>query len=236
MVVDDFQNLTGRTLTQTEGFYHLILAPQVKDKDMTWDRAIARLEAHRQGEVVFFDKVMFHYLWRLSQMIDPARHNPMCTPFAEYFAGATWVHIQRANVFEQVVSKYLADELNVWDSKDAKSRDFNTGVEFDMDKARMYLRALLRENRNWQSFFTKHGIKPIQFYYEDAVSNYPGYLTPLMTRLGLTPDPDAALQRRMEKLGNARNRVLAEVLQNMTLRDLATNSFEMREFFRDRFA
>ncbi|MGV8988660.1 MAG: Stf0 family sulfotransferase [Cypionkella sp.] len=233
MVTDDFQNLTGRSSTETEGFYHLVLAP--KAPGMTWDKAMGILEAHRRDEAVFFDRVMFHYLVQLSQMIDQGRHDPMCTPFAEYFAGATWVHIQRADVFQQVVSKYLADALNVWVSTDAKSREFNAGVEFDLDKARMYLRALLREDRQWHSFFAKHGIKPVQIYYEDAVSNFPGYMTPLLSRLGLKADLSAPPRPRMEKLGNARNLVLAEVLRDMTLRDLATNTFEMRDFFRNRF-
>jgi hypothetical protein len=85
MVADDFQNLTGRSQTESEGFYHLVLAPDAPD--MTWDKAMATLEAHRQGEAIFFDRVMFHYLPQLSRMIDPARHDPLCTPFAAYFLG-----------------------------------------------------------------------------------------------------------------------------------------------------
>jgi LPS sulfotransferase NodH len=233
MVTDDFQNVTGRPMTQHEGLYHLVLAK--KAPDMTWDKALAIVEAHRKDEVIFFDKVMFHYLGQLSQMIDRSRHNAQCTPFAEYFAGATWVHIQRANVFEQVVSKYLADALNVWDSRDVKNADFNAEVEFDLEKARMYLRTLLRENRQWHGFFAKHGIKPVQIYYEDAVSNYPGYLAPLLRKVGLEADLLAPPRRRMEKLGNARNLVLAEVLRDMTLRDLTLNAIETRDFYREKF-
>ena len=228
MVTDDFQNLTGRSPSQTEGFYHLVLAPAAGEMapEMTWDKAMATLEAYRQGEAVFFDRVMFHYLAQLSKMIDPDRHDPMCTPFAGYFAGATWVHIQRANIFEQVVSKYLAEALNVWVKSDAKSRDFNAEVAFDLEKARMYLRSLLAEDRQWQRFFTRHGITPIQIYYEDAVSNFPGYMAPLLASLGLKADLSASPKRRMEKLGNARNLVLAEVLRDMTLRDLAGTAFD----------
>jgi len=237
MVVDDFQNLTGRRMSQHEAFYNLVVAQKTIEmtQSMTWDRAIALVEAHRKDEAVFFDKLMFHQLPALSRMIDPARHNPMCTPFAEYFSGATWVHIQRANVFEQTVSKYLAETLNVWSFQDAKGRDFNANMAFDLDKARAYMRSLLRQARQWQSFFTEHGIKPIQIYYEDAATNFPGYIAPLLARLGIVVDLQAAPQRRLKKVGNARNLVLAEVLRDMTLRDLATNAFEMRDFFHDRF-
>lgn len=232
MVTDDFQNLTGRSPTQTEGFYHLVLAPHGADQpsslppDLPWDQAMAILEAYRHGEAVFFDRVMFHYLWQLSRMIDPARHDPMCTPFATYFADATWVHIRRANVLEQVVSKYLADALNVWVKSDARTPDFNAEVAFDLEKARMYLRALLAEDRQWQRFFARHGITPVQIYYEDAASNFPGYLAPLLTSLGLKTGSTPAATRRMEKLGNARNLVLAQVLRDMTLRDLASADFD----------
>jgi LPS sulfotransferase NodH len=134
-------------------------------------------------------------------------------------------------VFEQVVSLYLAKTLNVWNSRDAKSRDFNAEVAFDLNRARVYLRALLHEDGQWQKFFATHGIKPVQIYYEDAASNFPGYMAPLLGRLGLgrlgsKVEPSAPTQRRMEKVGNARNLVLAEVLRNMTLRDLACNAFE----------
>ena len=136
-------------------------------------------------------------------------------------------------MFEQVISKCLADTLNVWDSRGVKSPDFNAEVEFDLDKARTHLRALLCENRQWHGFFAKNGIKPVQIYYEDAVSNYPGYLAPLLRKAGIEAECAASPRCRMQKLGNARNRVLAEVLRDMTLRDLTLNAIEMREFYRE---
>ena len=83
-----------------------------EDSGDDWDEAVARVEKHRENEVVFFDKVMFHQLPQLSRMIDEERHSPMCHPFYDYFEGATWVYIRRSNVFEQVVSKYIAEHTS----------------------------------------------------------------------------------------------------------------------------
>lgn len=234
MVVDDFQNLTGRPLTpQTEGFYRFVLAP--KDPAMTWDRAMETLTAHRAGEAVFFDKVMYHYLPQLSRMIDPKGHDAVCTPFARYFAGAVWVHIRRADVFAQVVSKYFAETLNIWEAGQSPGPDFNAREPFEIEKAKVHLKGFLWEDRQWQIFFARHRIKPVEIYYEDAVESYPFHLAPVFDALGMTVDLAAPPPRRMAKLGNARNRVLATMMRDAVLRDLISNSFEMREFFQNRF-
>lgn len=224
MMVDDFQNLTGRSRTESEGFFRLVLAPGIEP--MTWEEALDRVKHHRRNEAVFFDKVMFHQVHRLAAMIEKEKNTAMGHPFAEVFADATWVYIRRANIFEQAVSKYIAEELQVWDAADAKSSDFNAKFEFNIDIARIHLKALLQEDNNWRHFFRTHGIKPIQVYYEDAVANFPGYLAPVFEAVGIEFDPSKAGERRMQKVGNERNNTLADILEKMMLRDLMSGLFD----------
>lgn len=227
MVVDDFQNVTGRKLSQTEAFYHLVLAKEVTD----WRSAMTILERHRASEAIFFDKVMYTYLPTLSRMIAPATKGNGVMPFAKYFADATWVYVRRANLFEQTVSKYTAEALNVWDAAQAK-KGFNNTLNFDLELARSYMRYFIREDSQWLAFFRRNGIKPIEIYYEDAVAHYPFYLDPILKAAGLEVDLAKSGPRRRKKVGNERSLLLAKVLENMVLRDLVSHSIQSRAALR----
>lgn len=215
MIVDDFQNLTGRAESETEAFYHLAIDKGIQ----SWGKALDIVERHRIGEVIFFDKVMFPFLPILSRMIAPEAGAKNTDPFAEFFADAIWVYVRRANIFEQTVSKYTAEKLGIWDTAKA-SEGFNAAMEFDVNVALEYMRGFIEEEAQWLVFFRQHGISPIQIYYEDAVPNFPHYLAPVLSAAGLKIDLAKARPRRKQKLGNARSVVLAEVLESMVQRDL----------------
>ncbi|QDL94792.1 hypothetical protein FDP22_23270 (plasmid) [Paroceanicella profunda] len=231
MVVDDFQNITGRSRTESEAFYRQVIAAERSSED--WDVTVEKVKAFRDKEVIFFDKIMFHQMTVLSEMIDPERHTPACLPFFEYFRDATWVYIRRANAFEQVVSKYIAEALNVWDKADAKSDDFNSKFEFNIELAKVHLRSLLKEDEQWQVFFRRHKISPIEIYYEDAVSNFPNYLAPVLEKIGVSANLEQTGERRMRKLGNSRNENLANVLMHMMMRENIQSGFEFKQFIRN---
>lgn len=221
MVVDDFQNVTGRAASQTEAFYHLVIDKGVKD----WSLALDIVKRHRAGEAIFFDKVMFPFVIKLSEMMDPNGPPNRAGPFAKFFANAIWVYIRRANIFEQTVSKYTAEALNIWDAARA-AENFNATMDFDVDRAREHMRGFINEDAKWLAFFKRHGIKPIQIFYEDAVPNFPHYLAPVLTAAGLELDLAKLRPRRKQKLGNARSAVLASVLESMIQRDLVAQMFK----------
>lgn len=224
MVVDDFVNLAGYERSESEAFYAQVLA-QDENGAMSWQQAYETVRRFREGKgPVFYDKVMFHYLHKLSRKIDPVAHDGSCAPFAKFFSDATWVFIRRANIFEQSVSKYVAEELNIWDKRATKDDQFNLSMEFNVEKAKGYARALAKEDRRWVWFFRKNGITPIEIYYEDAVENFPHYLAPLFNAAGVDGAFDTPPERRMQKLGNRRNVVLSDILRDSTIRDLMLKS------------
>ncbi|MEO1328783.1 MAG: Stf0 family sulfotransferase [Pseudomonadota bacterium] len=222
MIVDDFQNVTERKRSQSEALYHKVLAAEDGPKD--WPGAIALLEDLRADDVVFFDKVMFHYLPRLSQMIDPNSAAPECAAFASFFRNAVWVHIRRANIFEQAVSKFMAEATDVWDKRAVQDENYNAGLMFDGEKAKRMVRNFVREDEQWRRFFRLNEIKPIEVYYEDAVGNFPTYLTPVFGALGLEADLEKPRDRRMQKLGNERNVQLSGILRDLMISDLIRTS------------
>ncbi|SLN13948.1 Stf0 sulfotransferase [Pseudoruegeria aquimaris] len=224
MVVDDFANLAGFPRSESEAFYSQVLAKE-DGAVMSWEDAYETVRAFRAANgPAFYDKVMFHYLHKLSFKIDPDRHDASCAPFAEFFRDATWVFIRRANIFEQAVSKYVAEELNIWDKRATKDDDFNLTMQFNVEKAKGYARALAKEDRRWSWFFRKNEIQPIEIYYEDAVGNYPHYLEPIFSASGMDGTFDSPPERRMRKLGNQRNLILSDILRDSTIRDLMLKS------------
>ena len=223
MIVDDFQNATGRVGTETEAFYHLAIKRGIQD----WPKALEIVQYHRQGEAIFFDKFMFPFLPILSNMMASEGVPNSTDCFAKFFASAIWVYIRRANILEQTVSKYIAETLGIWDAATAID-DFNAAMNFDVNLARKYMRGLIKEDARWLGFFKRHDIKPIQIFYEDAVPNFPNYLRPVLSAAGLQIDFDNLNQRRRNKLGNARSAVLAQVLENVVQRDLIAQMFKDR--------
>ena len=221
MIVDDFQNATGRAASQTEAFYHLVINKGIQD----WAQALDILQRHRAGEALFFDKVMFPFVLRLSEMIAPNGAPNRTAPFAQFFSKAIWVYIRRANIFEQTVSKYTAEALDVWDAAHA-SEGFNATMHFDMNMARTHMRGFIKEDAQWLAFFKRHGITPIQIYYEDAVPNFPHYLDPVLAAAGLELDLANLRPRRKRKMANDRSAVLAGVLECMVQRDLIAHMLQ----------
>jgi LPS sulfotransferase NodH len=217
MVVDDFQNVTGRAVSETEAFYHLAIDKGVQN----WSLALEIVERHRAGEAIFFDKVMFPFLPILSRMIAPDSESSTTEPFANFFASAVWVYVRRANIFEQTVSKYTAETLGVWDSVSV-SEGFNAEMKFDFSIALDKMRGFIWEDHQWDVFFKKNRITPIQVYYEDAVPNFPHYLAPILAAAGLEMNVSDLRPRRQRKLGNSRSADLAKILQGMVQRDLIT--------------
>ena len=255
MIVDDFQNATGREPTQTEVFYHHVIDQGVEN----WSEALNIVIKYRSGEAIFFDKVMFPFVPKLSEMIlrDGALHDkntftklfgksipralsnmsnrkipdaPVHTTaaFANFFQNAIWVYIRRANIFEQTVSKYTAEALQAWDFSEI-DEGFNSGMNFDLDLARDYMAGIIEEDAQWLAFFKRHAITPIEIYYEDAVPNFPHYLDPLLTAAGLELDRSHLQPRRKQKLANQRSAVLAGVLENMLQRDLIKQMFRRQQ-------
>ena len=101
-------------------------------------------------------------------------------------------------------------------------------MDFDIHQARKHMRGFIKEDAQWMAFFKRHGITPIQIYYEDAVPNFPTYLAPVLAAAGLDFDLVNLRPRRKQKLGNARSAVLANVLESMVQRDLIAQMFKAR--------
>jgi LPS sulfotransferase NodH len=222
MVVDDFCNLAGYSPGPTEILYDQIIA---KRAAQPWDEVWAKVRDLYPIEGYFVDKVMFHYLAKLSKFMSggsiteaPHLHQfsaELVDPFHLFFRNAIWVYIERNDVFAQAVSRYLAEETNVWNRwSHLPYRDpGHEAVKYDAVKLKDHLTGLAVERDNWQRFFQHYKITPIQIEYEDAVQNYPAYLGELFAKTGLRMIADIP-KRRVLKIGDAVNEKFAKWLRD----------------------
>lgn len=224
MIFDDFCNLAGYPPGPSEILYDRIIQ---KRAPQPWDKVWAEAREAFPINGYYVDKVMFHYLAKLSKfmsggLITEARRGFQFSPelverFRSFFKNATWVYIERSDVFAQAVSMYLAEESNVWYqwSHHAPQDAKHERVKYDSTKLKNYLNGFLHERENWQRFFRHYGITPIRIEYSDAVENYPGYLEELFAKIDIKMISNIP-KRRVLKTGDAVNERFANRLRDET--------------------
>jgi LPS sulfotransferase NodH len=157
---------------------------------------------------------MFHYLPYLSDCIEGdfrARRPPVTVfsperfePFHRVFRDATWVHVQREDVFAQVISMYFAEFTNRWERwRDSSVVSASAVGHPPYDRAILIgnARHYIQERSQWPEFFKHFAISPFRITYEEAAENYPEYLLPLIASVDATPiEPTPT--RRMLKVGD----------------------------------
>ncbi len=229
LVFDDLLNVAGYNRSNSELLYHKIVREETQ---LPWSELWEEVckQSRIPGYVVC--KVMFHYTPRISNFIEgnsaaSVRNCLKFTPelfdaFYNFFADATWVYIDRRNVFAQAVSMYVAETTKRWErvigrppqGQAYQGDDVSTpAVGYEYEKLKQRLQGFLAERGEWQHFFRHYKITPIRISYEEAVSGYPFYLKELFDKSGLTM-VEAPRPRRMLKVGDQRNEELAELLRH----------------------
>ncbi len=195
LVYDDFRNIAG-AIGRAPELLHKEIA--VNKTQRAWGDLWNEVTKFKNVQGTYLEKVMFHYTPMISRYIETGSTAGVerCTTFEprlfdgfyNFFANATWVYVERRDVFSQAVSMYLAEKKDVWfarwNDKPAELRD-RPDPRYDFKLLKPYLSGFLTEREQWQSFFTHYKIDPVRIYYEDAVDNYPEYLDELFERSGL---------------------------------------------------
>jgi LPS sulfotransferase NodH len=231
MIYDDFLSVMGCPPRNSERLYaEIVKTSLVKPWAAVWETLCDRCSV--QGVVV--EKVMFHYTPYISAAIEGfalERRPPVYTfqparfdAFYNFFRDATWVYIDRRDVFAQAVSMYFAESTQVWEIRDPAAdspADAARRVPYDRARLLRLLRNFLNERAQWQALFRQYGIAPLCLTYEDASANYPGYLNELIAATGLTPVIPLP-PRRLSKVGDAKNEQFAQALRDDVLAELYT--------------
>lgn len=233
MVFDDLLNVLGHGRADGELLYTTIIRSRTRQSwKNTW-----RFVRHRNTfSGLSINKVMFHYVAHLSGFIagiPVERPRPVLEfkperfeHFHTFFRDSIWVYVERIDVFAQAVSMYIAETTDIWERLPGATDtcvQSTRALPYDSALLKSYLYKFLQERRGWQRFFEYYDIDAVKITYEDAVATYPSYLFELLARAGVdarSPYPE----RRMLKLGDARNDRLAAQLREDVLTELYMHS------------
>jgi LPS sulfotransferase NodH len=228
LIYDDFLNIAGAMAPPSEMLYDMIIA---KKTTQEWSEAWEELAKLKDIQGAFIEKVMFHYTPMISRFIEAGSIDGVgiCTEFKpelfdgffDFFANATWVYIERRDVFSQAVSMYIAEKSNVWYLRQDTNRRMvkPTELQYDFKRIKSYLSSFLTGRSQWQEFFSHYKVEPVRIYYEDAVESYPNYLDELFAQSGLEKIQSNP-PRRFLKQGTELNEKWARWLRDDILLDL----------------
>jgi LPS sulfotransferase NodH len=225
LIFDDLLNVVGCEAANAEILYdRIVLNRTARPWIEVWNE-VSKINRVRE---YFIGKVMFHYTPRISQFIernstvgaeDCLRFQPeLFDAFPKFFADAVWVFVDRRNVFAQTASMYLTEKTQIWEQRlggpSQRPGTLQDGpLVYDYEKLKPYLQVFLAEKKQWQVFFEYYNISPIKISYEEAATDYPCYLSKVLSQTGLQMI-EALPQRRLLKLGNELNEKWAELLRN----------------------
>jgi len=127
-----------------------------------------------------------------------------------WFAGSTWIFIDRDDVVAQAISLYFASTTSTWRKRlghPFEAPDYEQ-IPYDFPQIKSLMDALVAEKSHWAEFFQHYGLDPIRITYEHAVEGFPDYLSEVFGALRLPMQPSRP--RLLQKMGGAANQRLAE--------------------------
>jgi len=98
-----------------------------------------------------------------------------------------YIYLRRKNVIKQAISTCIAEQTGAWISTDNKERHVeNIHVQPDYNPIRIsnLINSIYIDYANWDYFFLKNKIKPIQIYFEDLIKDTDKYLSILAKEVG----------------------------------------------------
>ncbi len=140
-------------------------------------------------------------------------------PVAELLGTATFVYLTREDLVAQAISNYIADSSGVW-HRDPSGDLFRSrgGGDPDppYDEARILAErdALVRQQEDWERFFTERSIEPLRITYEGFVADSNATVTAIAAHVGVEWEGELSLAgAATAKLADDRSERWAERLR-----------------------
>ncbi|MBW6416192.1 hypothetical protein J5Y17_00580 [Celeribacter sp. PS-C1] len=217
MIVEDMRN-TG-VLGQPEEWF---VPWSAKKPGINWRQALGGVVKRSTSDNgIAAIKVMANQLAPVEECLATFSDAPSDAPysrFAQVTKTAQFVKLERSDLVYQAISRVIARQTGInhatgqkgdahfaGNLMDGYQSDYNARTRYDYKMIRDECTRITLENLTWSRFFETHGIVPEVLRYED-VSQDPDmkHLDMLASLLGVAL-PEERAQRKMVKLGNARN-------------------------------
>lgn len=222
MVFNDYLSAIGKSPRESE-----LLSVLCKSPDASPVRVHAAVREVAAAEGRFADKIMYHNMANIVRKLLPNSGDDHEHLFFSLFAEATWIYVERTDIFEQCVSMHMAESTNlwnIWDKHDYDS-DYNRIVPYDIVKLRNYFVYFSDEREKWRSFFSRFNISPLEIVYEEAAGRHPEYMRQLLAKIGVTAE--AQFERRIARIGTPLNLLYANMMRNQLMFDVVNGNEEL---------
>ena len=135
--------------------------------------------------------------------------------FYEFYKESIWVKLVRKDAVSQAISRFMAIKTNIYHVKDGdgKSRipsaidnsNYNPEpIEFNFKEVDALVKSVQREYEEWDKFFNKYGITPIEVCYEDIVKDR-SYLNKICNNAGVNIDTQSLPKRSIKKMAGSKS-------------------------------
>lgn len=154
----------------------------------------AAIACTRSANGVFAAKVHWYQLvWLTKALATEAGLPPEpLVDLAGWFPDPRYVMLRRRDKARQAISYYRAATSGVWFATDDATRSPEV-VECDFQQIRWFEDALVDQEARWHAYLRRHGIAPLEVWYEDVVANRGHTVERVLDFVGLPPNQDFAL-------------------------------------------
>lgn len=209
------QNFVDRIINQGQSENGLFAVKIMQDQWVKVDQV--------HGYLTPSPSAIHAFLHKLNFMADPSLQ---LDNFYTFYKGATWIFLRRKEHLYQAISQEMASQtrvchvLNTDDETKLvgigkrgsialeNAADYNLKTQYNSKKLLERIQTIINQEAEWERFFRKYKIKPIELYYEEIVGNK-SYLKDIAKQVDVDL-PESLPTIPLVKVGNQLNDEWAE--------------------------
>ncbi|MBX3674715.1 MAG: hypothetical protein KF776_17205 [Burkholderiales bacterium] len=146
------------------------------------DRLVALASRFRQNGV-FASKLALDHRAYLEEAIQRDRREE-CT-LDDIFPEILWLRARRRNLVDQAVSAFIARNSGIWHLQTDVDAGEAGPVRYDFLEILAQLMIIGAAEANWDLYFRRARISPLELDYDDIVSDFPGTMARIHQALGI---------------------------------------------------
>lgn len=149
----------------------------------------------------------FKFLANAASQLFSARGPGLRERMEACFPNLRYIYLRREAALDQAVSLCIAHQTQQWCSDHRAKAE----PEFDFEAIDRRYNMLLEGEKDWQSFFARHGIEPLRLTYDELRADYDGCILRTLAHLGIELPPGVPIRRpAMKKQATRLNREWVE--------------------------
>lgn len=157
------------------------------------------------------------FLENLTPRVADAWRRSLDELLRERFGVVRYVWLRRLDKVSQGISHYLADRTGVWEIPKGQRAESGGGgvVGFDFRAIDHCVSLASEYERQWESFFLRSGITPLEIVYEEFVASYDPTLRKVLDHVGVSHADLPKQEAQLERLAGEKSLEWAEIYREI---------------------